>query len=427
MLYTVIECVYYVCCMVCMVLVGEWTFHWTVKDWKRFVVAGVVYVAGVACNQIQSDSNIPFFLLFYIGEIVSWTLICEGRLQNRLFKIFVIFFGLGVVEVGFRISLELIVGELLEKETLNLLAVLLTLGMSAIVTRQKWYQNIITYLQVLSRRGSILILCVIICGATIIAFGNMMQGVLDNNKLIMLFRIAIIIELCAVAGIVVWLVLESNQKKYYLEQNALKEEMIRIQQDYYKTIYEKDKEMRSFRHDVASQLGLLKIMLERGEVEKAKEQLESIHQEFEQAFFQKIHVGDEILDAILSMMNQRASQMGIRLEVHGKIESVKQYDTYELCTIFSNAIKNALEACEEMESKGPVLVKILGKSQKLYCIFENGATEEMYNKILKQETTKTDINNHGYGVGNIQRAVKSLGGELEYHYKEGKITLEIFI
>ncbi len=44
--YMVMEWIYYILCMVCMVLVGEWTYHWTVRDWKKFVLAGVIYAAG---------------------------------------------------------------------------------------------------------------------------------------------------------------------------------------------------------------------------------------------------------------------------------------------------------------------------------------------------------------------------------------------
>ena len=33
-----------------------------------------------------------------------------------------------------------------------------------------------------------------------------------------------------------------------------------MQKDYYKTIYEKDEEMRRFRHDVASQIGVLQLL-----------------------------------------------------------------------------------------------------------------------------------------------------------------------
>ena len=67
------------------------------------------------------------------------------------------------------------------------------------------------------------------------------------------------------------------------------------------------------------------------------------------------------------------------------------------------------------------------EEKTLYCTVENPATEEMYRQIQLEETSKADKENHGYGVGNIRRAVKRLNGELEYHYKDGIIKLEIYI
>ncbi len=427
MLYTVIEWVYYVCCMVCMVCVGEWTFHWTVKSWKRFLVAGVIYAVGFVFLREPGESVFPFFLLFYIGEITAWVIITEGKLRNRLFKIMVIFFGVGIVEAGFRVLLDGILGNVVPKEVRFLVAILLTMGSLAIVAKQKWYQKLIKYLQVLPRRGSVLILWVIIGGIVIISYGSMVQGIVAENRLIWLFRVILILEMFMVVGIVIWLVRESNQKKYYLEQNVLKEEILHTQQEYYQTIYEKDREMRSFRHEVASQLGFLNVLLEKGEIESARKQLESIHKEFQQASFQKIQVGDEMLNAILSMLNHRAVEKGVRLVVEGKIESEKKYDVYELCTIFSNAIKNAMEACENVGGEGSIWVKIMEHNETLCCSFENPATEEMYQRALKRETSKKDAENHGYGVGNICRAVERLNGEMEYRYKEGKLILDIFI
>lgn len=427
MIYEVIEVVYYVCRTVCLVCVGEWTFHWTVKDKKRFVIAGIIYAMGFMFLYMPKKSLIPFFMFFYIGEITAWTLICEGNLKKRLFKIFTIFCGVEIVLTGIELLLEVLVQRNAVKEVLYLGAILICLLGLAIVTRQKWYIKLIEYMQALPHKGAVLILWVVIGGMALLLFGNVMQELAQVNVLGLIFRILLVLEFFMVIGIVVWLVLESNQKKYYLEQNVLKEEVFRTQQEYYKTIYEKDREMRSFRHDVASQLGMLQMILQNGDLERAKAQLESINAEFEEASFQKLHVGDGILDAIFSMMNQKAEEKNILLEVKGRIESEKEYNSYELCTIFTNAIRNAIEACEKLESRGPVCVSILTQRETLFCTVENPAAEEMYQQILQGETSKEDVENHGYGVSNIRRAVKRLNGELEYHYKNGKIKLEICI
>lgn len=426
MIYKVIEWVYYVCCMVCMVCVGEWTFHWTVRDKKRFVLAGIIYAIGFVFLYIPIENVIPYFLLFYIGEITAWTLICEGELKSRLFKIFVIFWGLGILMTGIELLLEVLVQGKVANEVLQLVAILLSMSVLSIVTKQKWYIKLIEYMQALPHKGAVLLLWAVIGGVVLVSFGNTVQEVVQISSMGLIFRILVTVELLMVTGIIVWLVLESNQKKYYLEQNALKEEVLHTQQEYYKTIYEKDREMRRFRHDVANQLGLLHMLLRSGDMEGARMQLERINAEFEEASFQKVHVGDELLDALFGMMNQKAEEKYIQLEVKGRIEKKKQYNSYELCTIFSNAISNAIEACEKLESNGPICVSIMEEGT-LCCAVENPGTEEMYRQIQQGETTKGDAVNHGYGIGNIQRAVKRLNGESEYRYKDGKIKLEIYI
>lgn len=426
MIYKVIEWVYYVCCMVCMVCVGEWTFHWTVRDKKRFVLAGIIYAISFVFLYIPIENVIPYFLLFYVGEITAWMLICEGELKSRLVKILAIFYGVGVLEMVYTLPVEMLMRDKVAEEVLQLVAILLSTISLAIVAKQKWYKRLIECMQTVSRKGAMLLLCAVIVGLLMVGYGRMVYDIVQSNAALWLYQILFLVELLMVIGIILWLMRESNQKKYYLEQNELKEEVFRTQQEFYKTIYEKDREMRSFRHDVANQLGMLQMLLQGGDMEGAKAHLESINAEFEEVSFHKIHVGDELLDAVFSMMNQKAQEKHIQLEVKGRIESKKQYSSYELCTIFSNAIRNAIEACEKLGSSGPICVSIM-EEKTLYCTVENPGTEEMYRQIQLEETSKVDKENHGYGVGNIWRAVKRLNGELEYHYKEGIIKLEIYI
>lgn len=427
MIYKVIEYAYLICCMICMISVGEWTFHWTVRDKRRFVIAGIIYAMGLAFLHMQSFTLAPFFLLFYLGEIIAWALISNGNLPGRLLKILAVFYGVGIVEEGFMLLLEIFVQEKTAEEVLRLTAILLCMGSLYILTRQKWYKKLIGYMVDIPGKGAVLILCAIIVGLGLVSYGNFIRDMVEEKGIFLLYQMLFITEILTVIGIVVWVVQENSQKKYYREQNALKEEVLQTQREYYKTIYEKDCEMRSFRHDVANQLGMLQMLLRNEDWKGATVQLESISSAFQEASFHKVHVGDEMLDAIFSMMKQKTEQKEIRLEIKGVLQREKQYNSYELCTIFSNAIRNAIEACEKLGGNGPIHVNILEEKETLMCMIENPATEEMYQQIQLGRTSKENKENHGYGVGNIRRAVKHLNGELEYRYKDGKITLEIFI
>lgn len=422
--YMVMEWIYYILCMVCMVLVGEWTYHWTVRDWKKFVLAGVTYAAGfVYCIVLgHNDSS-----LFFIIEMFAWALICTPKWSTKLIRVIIWAYVIGFTEGVISLLVNTGLGNRIVTEVVELLQITLTLITWAIVTRRRWYRKAIEYIESASVIKKLLISSVIFLGVGVAMFGLEPQMLLRHNQATIFFGTLIAVELCLIAAVVICLVVEGQQKRYYAEQNQLKEEYIRTQQDYYKMIYEKDKEMRSFRHDVANQIGLLQMLVEQGKLEEAKQQLIGISHDFHRATVQKIQVGNEMLDAILSMMNQKAVEKGVKLEISGELQNEKGLNVYELCTIFSNAISNAIEACDKLDEEKTVRIKLMEHNQALCCIVENPANEVMYQAVMEGKTTKEDTDNHGHGVKNIRQAVEHLGGEMEYRYENGKIRLEIMI
>ena len=422
--YMVMEWVYYILCMVCMVLVGEWTYHWTVRDWKRLVPAGVIYAAGFVYCIVLGHNDTSLFL---IVEMFVWALISEAKWSKKLIRVVIWPYVTGFVEAIISLPLNVMVGDVVAVEVIKLVRIVLTIMVWAVIAKRKWYQKAIEYIESTSLIKKLLISSVIFFGVGVAAFGYILQILSEYSKAAGAFGVLVMLELCLITAIVIWLVVEGQQKKYYVEQNQLKEEYIRTQQDYYKLIYEKDKEMRSFRHDVANQIGLLQMLVEQGKLEEAKQQLIGISHDFHQATVQKIQVGNEMLDAILSMMNQKAVEKGVKLEISGELQKEKGLNVYELCTIFSNAINNAIEACDMLGREKTVRIKLMEHNQSLCCIFENPANEVMYQAVIEGNTTKEDAENHGHGVKNIRRAVERLEGEMEYRYEDGKIRLEIML
>ncbi len=56
-----------------------------------------------------------------------------------------------------------------------------------------------------------------------------------------------------------------------------------------------------------------------------------------------IHTGNEIADAIISEKNRKAEENGIRFTAEGTLPDLEMSAT-DICTVFSNALDNALEA-----------------------------------------------------------------------------------
>ena len=163
---------------------------------------------------------------------------------------------------------------------------------------------------------------------------KIIQEMFGNDKNIWIFRFLVLSELFMVFLMTMFIATLYYQKEYYYEQNSLKDDLIDTLRDYYNILYKKDKEMRKFRHEVANQLGVLHILLQNNEIEKAQELLFDIHQEYKKANFQKIHVGNDILDVILNTANQCAIKNNIKLEVLGTLNNQCDYNVYQLCSIF---------------------------------------------------------------------------------------------
>ena len=86
------------------------------------------------------------------------------------------------------------------------------------------------------------------------------------------------------------------------------------------------------------------------EYDKIDEYIEQMHERID-TFGNLITVQNSIVDAIINQYYARAEQSGVTMEVKGRFPMDCNIDTYDLCTIFSNVLSNALEAALETDEK----------------------------------------------------------------------------
>ena len=100
-----------------------------------------------------------------------------------------------------------------------------------------------------------------------------------------------------------------------------------------------------------------------------------------------------------------AREKQIEFNVEGAITE-PIVDTYDLCTIFSNAISNALEACTKITDRNTkISISILIHNGTLLLRFENSALGDMQEQINSGITSKQNAEEHGFGIQNIRKAV----------------------
>lgn len=418
-----LELLDYAVCAIELFWIGECLLHNRVRDWKRYVVAVFAFCAIVFLKRNQWLFAVTIF------EVAMYIFLFQGKIIKKVIFFLEISLITGAIDILIEGILTLIPNELFRYNTISgeFISTLISAILLCGIVKQKWFQSFFQYLHILKWFQYIAILIITVSCISLLITSEIALGKLGNSKISVTFYGLSIILFGAIIGGIIWLVYGVYKTDYYFKQNQLKDEIIYAQQQYYQSIYENDKEMRRFRHDIRSQLGCLNLLLEEGETEQAVTYLKSIEDNFNKKILYKYRVGNEVLDAVINYIYSQVEPKDIVLDVRGKICNIGKTDIYDLCTIFSNAINNAVEACEKIQDvEKEITVSILEQEKTVFYRFENPATMEMYEVIKQSGTTKEDSKNHGFGIENIRRAVEKNGGVMEYLYQDGKLILEIY-
>jgi len=201
--------------------------------------------------------------------------------------------------------------------------------------------------------------------------------------------------------------------------------MVRMMKKYYKDQAKNMYEIRSIRHDMQAHMIVLQHYLDRENYQQAREYLQEmrISENFKNE--PMTDTGNDLVNAIAcDILNSRKTR--IKLVCEGYIpENIKIMD-FDLCTLFSNLISNAAEACDRLifhEKK--IILKLEQKGNDFSISISNPIEWDLDETILGVTTTKKDKLSHGYGVRNIKRAVEAYAGKIDFYVAKSLFRVEI--
>lgn len=137
-----------------------------------------------------------------------------------------------------------------------------------------------------------------------------------------------------------------------------------------------------------------------------------------------ITVQNGIVDAMLNQYYTKALQCGIRMEVKGRFPIDFEMDVYDICTIFSNILSNAIEAAMETEEKY-VSVECRYNDTNIIITVKNSFSREQRNAGALLKTRKGDLDYHGYGLENMMDSVHKYNGISDIETKDNMFILSI--
>lgn len=205
---------------------------------------------------------------------------------------------------------------------------------------------------------------------------------------------------------------------YYQDAKDFQELMLQTELEHFQQYKQTQEEMRRFRHDIQNNLTTLNMLLEQGKANEAEDYLKSLLGEV-QALSPQIVTGDAILDCIFSSKWEQMKKQAITFQVDGVLDHGLSWNATDICTVFANALDNAIEACAQMPEGQERRITVTTKKTNLYYCIEisNTVVADVNCDLLLKPgasyTSKKNRNLHGFGLQNMKRAVERCGGILK--------------
>lgn len=139
--------------------------------------------------------------------------------------------------------------------------------------------------------------------------------------------------------------------------------------------------------------------------------------------------GNDILDTVLTSKSLYCAKHKIGITCVADGQLLEFMDVMDICTIFGNALDNAIECELKIADKEKRLIhlSVAAKKQFLTISIENYCEEETVFKDGLPLTSKKDHAYHGFGVKSIQHSAQKYGGSMTVSQEKNWFRLMVLI
>lgn len=274
------------------------------------------------------------------------------------------------------------------------------------------------------RRDFICVIVPIIANilSIVIIFGLLMN---TNSKRLVIITASGVMFLANVSLInLIGKMIKSNN--IFMENKLIKEKM-NLQYQNYMNLQEAQSKVRKLYHDMKNHIICIQGIY--GQNELAEKYIENLKNELDE--WKSIFVtGNMILDIILNDKKKICDRNNIDFSVDINFFSCEFIEMLDVCSIFSNMIDNAIEACYKVNDKDTNrFIKIKGNIVNNFFVIkcENSKINKVKFKNNNIKTDKKDHNLHGIGIKSIKTSVQKYDGEVFIDYQDCKFIVKIYI
>lgn len=396
------------------------------------IVSSLLFIISLAL--ILSDS--------YDGFIIFLTFICILPLYIKHFLFYISWFMVYILCFNFISTIAQIVVFAISRRfylatpsTLPLYATIDNIILTGLIIlffsirkSRKKRRELIKFLQ---RKEYILLFCtclldfiILLLTASFFVSSFFSYSLNEKGEIILPVTLLMLILLSIV---IFYLFCSTLRKNIMLQQlNKLNTENLALEQKYYETLYQKNQDLRAFRHDFQNHVLALNTLALEKNWEGLQQYLSNLTNTKEQTSF--FSTNSAIADAIVNEFYHTLPE-DISFYIEGQFPCNIQVTDVDVSIILSNLLKNAREACEQLTQKTEkeIYLEIQCKDKQLIIRTENSSREYSPEEIQDIETSKNDMINHGFGLMNIFKSVKKYDGTMNVQYQNGYFMVMLIL
>lgn len=187
---------------------------------------------------------------------------------------------------------------------------------------------------------------------------------------------------------------------------------------------ESQQKTRIYRHDLRHHMQYISSCIENGKYDQAQEYIHEISSEIEESQV-TVFCQNEVANLIFSAFVGRARDLEIPIDVRAEISQNISVSGNDLCVLLSNALENALHACQKQREKGlsgMVEVFMCEKNGKIFLRIINSCGADV---LFDRGIPISAEAGHGLGVRSICAIVKQYEGIYDFSVKDGRFILSV--
>ena len=259
------------------------------------------------------------------------------------------------------------------------------------------------------------------------ALGKMVRRNEYDPKASAIIYFAMVALLFLFIFVMVWQSFVVKRNSEMKQEEVKYQYMLKAQSDYFEGLKKNEEKVRIFRHDVRAHITAIQKYLDEGDVEKLREYLACIQKQVNTDEAKK-YTCNMTVDAVINDQIKAMNKKNIKFKYDGCPRIREDISDYDLCTIFYNILKNAVEGCEKVEDDEKCIsVNVSNNGEQLLVKVENDTI--LKDKAIEEErfTTKKDIRNHGFGIKSVSAVVKKYNGLYSNKIENGKFIAFIVL